>query len=987
MLLAGVMETVKQSLDMSSNPRIDIKLQTSLKNSNNQQFRTSTKPFPNNKEEESKQTTTQITNIIQTDNEKKLKTRIYVIQEIINTEEKYQKILIDLIENVIKPCRELKYLTKDQEKEIFSNVETIAKFSESFLSSLKTAYGQDFNPKKTLFAATIVKMQPFFRYYYPYCINFKDARLILEQLRKENPQFDQWLKNIELTKWDQVIDAVLIEPVQRMPRYVILMKELKKNTHNWHPDYPSIEQALKTFDDLNTTVNKHMEEYLKTLRLFELAAKYGKHFKDELVDPKRKFLAEEAMTLINDGETRQVVCYFLTDIMLITERVFTGDMKLIKSLHFGQKSYVLNLPNTKHYNHLITIYGEEEGLTFILESEESKSKIIQFINKSVLSEIKYKKPSNNLFSLDQDEISQDQSHQTNVIVKILGSIKRGMEKLSPFVVYFIRISYGNFLSEVFLRYRELKVLDVYVRSTFPDIKTSSFPKKKVFHQKTQTIEGRTLDIQNFLQMILNSNMIKANPIKVLKFLNLPATFYELHSIKAKENSFFQNMNDVGEKLLRRFSVFRVLFDFFHTKRPIYSLLTPDSEAKLLLREREIEIELPDGSKQIMMINKFTKALDLCYEIAQKLGLVSWLDFKLVLEKSEIDDRIVDDDEFVFKALNIDEFEMENPLENPNFLDKMYEILQNGEILIKGLFRAKFRLKWRKCIFLNNSIENIDYLIDPVKLNFMTSQVFQEIFQNKYDLSLNDYCLFAALFAYISYGSLIEIEKENFMKFIVEKVIFKIIPIKVFIRENKQMWVNLILMFWKKFTEEIEKIVEFNKFYNETIEENIMVSMLTPEQKINENNKFKFKINDGKILARMLAIKYIMNSENYGTKTYLAIYTKVKKNEENSLEVKKICKISVKYNRVKILDEFNKIIEEITLKNIEEFNVFPDFVEIALKETKPEEGNGKFVYRLYSSESINIYRSLELYSQIEILTSELHKKYVKKLKEENSKQNC
>ena len=569
-----------------------------------------------------------------------------------------------------------------------------------------------------------------------------------------------------------------------------------------------------------------------------------------------------------------------------------------------------------------------------------------------------------------------------VHVKILGTNKRGREKISPFIVYFIKIQYGAFLSEVFLRYRELKTLDEYFRNNFPDVKISSFPKKKVFHQRTLTIEGRVFEIEKFLILILNSQAVKEHPEQVLKFLSLPPNFYELHNVSAKDNSFFQGLNDVGEKLLRRFSVFRVLFDFFHTKRPIYSLLGQNSEQQL--KERDIEVELCDGSKHILKINKVTKALDLCYEIAQKVGLISWLDFKLVLEKSAVEDRVIDDDEYVYKALNIDEFLMENQLENPNILDKVYELLQKGGVLVKGLFRAKYRLKWKKCIFLNSSIENIDYLRDPVKLNYMTEQVFQEIFQNKYDLSVNDYCLFGALFAYVSYGNLLEMNNDDFVDFVERKVIFKIVPIKVFIHEKKKQWLDLVLMFWKKLSEEIEKIIQFNKMYNEGIEETIMVSMLNPEQKLTENSpKLKYKISDGKILARLLAIKYIMNSDNYGTKTYLAMYRKLKKNEESNLEPKRICKVSIKYNRVQIFDDLSHLIEEIPLKSIEEFNVFPDFVEIVMKSLQKNESN--IEYRLFSSESIHIYRSLELYSQIQILTSELHKKYVKKLKSENHPQ--
>ena len=756
-------------------------------------------------------------NIIQANNEKKLKHRVFIIQEILKTEENYMNILLELINTVILPCQELKYLNKTQEKEIFSNIETIAKFSEKFYSALKEKFDNNFDTSKTLFAETIVRMQPFFRFYYPYCINYQDARWKLEEIRKDNPQFNIWLKNIEMEKWDKVIDSVLIEPVQRLPRLLLLLKELRKNTDISHPDYKYIEQALKSFEELNSSVNKNMEEYIKGLKLFELAEKYKKHFKHELIDPKRKFLEEEAMTLITDGATRQVVCYFLSDMLLVTEHSFT-DMKLIKYLHFDAKSYVYDMPNAKHYNHLITICGLEEGLTFILDSSESKTKILQFFTKTILSELKMKQSMyKNSMSCKYLLISTDRNEEGMmnsagfpqiplVYVNILGSVKRGLEKLTPYIVYFIRVKYGKYLTDLFLRYRELKTLDDYVKSTFSEMKDTSFPSKKIFHQETKTIEGRKLDMENFLRVVLNSEHIKAKPEMVLKFLNLPQNFYELNDI-AKDESFFLNLNDVGEKLLRRFSVFRVLHDFFLGTRPIYSISKiPDK-----MVYKEIEIQLPDESRYTVPINKYTKGLDLCYELAQKIGLISWMDYKLILEKSDIEERVIDDDEFVFKALNIDDIMMENPLEEPSLFEKMYEKFQKGQVAIKELFRANYRLKWKKSIYLSPNIENIDYMKDSVKLNLMVCQIFLEISQKKFELSKNDYSLFAALYAFLFYGNLLELDIENSIKFIEEKIVNKIIPIEAFLKEDRALWMNAILIFWKKFSVEISKIIDFNRF--------------------------------------------------------------------------------------------------------------------------------------------------------------------------------
>lgn len=995
----------ENSEETAKTVRIEPRLQASFKPSNNPQliekYRVSVKPEAMEEEKSAfSNNITKIPAIMQSEIEKKLRNRVHVIQEFLSTEEKYMNILFDLINTVIIPCRELQYLTNEEEKDVFSNIETIAKFSERFLAALKAIYNEEFDTKTTLFAETIVKMQPFFLFFNPYCINYQDSRMKLEKIRKEKPQFHQWLKNIELTKWDKVIDSLLIEPVQRLPRYVLLMKEIRKNTPTSHPDYKNIEKALQTFEELNNTVNKHMAEYLKTLKLFELAEKYGKFFKHDLVDPKRKFLEEEAMTLISDGTTKQVICYFLTDMLLVTEHVFT-EMKLIKSLHFHAKSYVYDIPNTKHYQNLVTIYGEEEGLTFILDSQESKSKLMHFLNKNVINEIKSRQemflksiPSHNMMmSIEKsDEINESKAkiEEPLVNVTILGTVKRGLEKISPFIVYFTRIQYGKFLTDIFLRYRELKVLDDYVRKHFQDIKFSSFPKKKLFHQKTKTIDGRKIDIQNFLQVLLNSRNIRENSQQILKLLNLPHNFYQLWDVNPVENSsFFQNLNDLAEKLLRRFSVFRILYDFFRTKRPIYSLLKESSSEKLL--EKELEIETPDENIHKIRINKYTKALDLCYEIANNLSLVSWLDYKLVLEKNETELRVIDDDEFVFKALNIDEILLENREEEQKklgFFEKLSEQFRIGQSKIKEFFKDKFKIKFKKCIFPHSFIEKTDYTRDFVRLNLICCQAFQEISKNKYDLSLNDFCFFAGLYAFIKYGSLSEIKSSNFLSFFDEKIVAQMIPETIFVQEQKSLWMSTIMIFWKKISAEITKIIETNRFYNESLEENIMASMFNPEalHMSNENSQYKYKISDEKRLAQMITMKYLMTSEMYGTHNYMVLFRKFKKGADETKIIKIVGKLVINFKSLKLFAENQKEDEIISLKNIDNFKVFPEHLEICLREAQissKEKEKCECVYSIYSSESIEIYRTIELYFEIGRLTADLKKSYLKKMKQKST----
>jgi hypothetical protein len=66
------------------------------------------------------------------------------------------------------------------------------------------------------------------------------------------------------------IDGFLIKPVQRLPKYVILLKDLVKHTPTNHPDIENIRGALSAFDNVNYHNNDSMSRALNNLKIAEL---------------------------------------------------------------------------------------------------------------------------------------------------------------------------------------------------------------------------------------------------------------------------------------------------------------------------------------------------------------------------------------------------------------------------------------------------------------------------------------------------------------------------------------------------------------------------------------------------------------------------------------------------------------------------------------------------------------------------------------------
>jgi hypothetical protein len=83
---------------------------------------------------------------------------------------------------------------------------------------------------------------PHFKMYTQYCYNYPNALATMTKLTEENSKFKSFIKKAESIMQKRFMD-VLITPVQRVPRYVLLLDTLIKHTSDDHPDYAQLKKA------------------------------------------------------------------------------------------------------------------------------------------------------------------------------------------------------------------------------------------------------------------------------------------------------------------------------------------------------------------------------------------------------------------------------------------------------------------------------------------------------------------------------------------------------------------------------------------------------------------------------------------------------------------------------------------------------------------------------------------------------------------------
>jgi hypothetical protein len=208
--------------------------------------------------------------------------RTNIMREMYETEKSYVRNLKEICDLYMGPMKDTKW--KDHINKLFSNIMMIVQINDELLEGLSKAIS-DWNPETTQVGPVFAKMAPFMRLYNTYGNSYNDAATLLLELKKKD-DFSTFLQNCRGTQ-PLDLEALLIQPVQRIPRYRMLLEDMLKNTPSSHPDKAGVETSLIQIRDVANNVNE-------SIRATEQAKKIGEQTGlQKYIAPHRKLLAEQ----------------------------------------------------------------------------------------------------------------------------------------------------------------------------------------------------------------------------------------------------------------------------------------------------------------------------------------------------------------------------------------------------------------------------------------------------------------------------------------------------------------------------------------------------------------------------------------------------------------------------------------------------------------------------------------------------------------------
>lgn len=218
-----------------------------------------------------------------------------VTNEIMQSEQIYRDYLLACItfyHEPVKKQRDRLGVTDPMILTIFSNLPVLAQFHSLLLKDLMSN-----SPEQTL-----LRYVDFFRLYVEYVSNFSFSCATLSNLMSTNKSFKAFLA-AQLDKYPQRQDlnSLLIMPVQRLPRYVLLLRELRRYAPS--DRHALIDSAIDKVEAICQRINQAQSEAERLHSISQLQRKL-KWPSDPniptLLAPSRKLLREDDVRLVED---------------------------------------------------------------------------------------------------------------------------------------------------------------------------------------------------------------------------------------------------------------------------------------------------------------------------------------------------------------------------------------------------------------------------------------------------------------------------------------------------------------------------------------------------------------------------------------------------------------------------------------------------------------------------------------------------------------
>jgi hypothetical protein len=182
------------------------------------------------------------------------KLRNKAIDEIIDSERNYLKQLEIIEEYFMNPIKETYMLPGQVFAAIFGDILGIRQVNKELLTAMEHSTDQ--------IGKVFLELAPYLKFYSTDANDFESDIKLIEEWKEKHKGIRTLVANAETRpEVQKKLNSLLITPIQRIPRYKLLLDDIIKNTPRFHPDRNNLEEARTQIDAIAWYINDQIKDH------------------------------------------------------------------------------------------------------------------------------------------------------------------------------------------------------------------------------------------------------------------------------------------------------------------------------------------------------------------------------------------------------------------------------------------------------------------------------------------------------------------------------------------------------------------------------------------------------------------------------------------------------------------------------------------------------------------------------------------------------
>ncbi|XP_057709696.1 FYVE, RhoGEF and PH domain-containing protein 4-like isoform X1 [Corythoichthys intestinalis] len=269
-------------------------------------------------------------------------------------------------------------------RNIFSNISSIYSFHSQFLLPDLEDCIAHWHERPGL-GNVLLQHAPFLRMYADYVRNFDQAMELVRIWTERSSAFRNIIEDIQSQEvcGSLTLQHHMLEPVQRIPRYELLLRDYVKKLPPTYPDFEFAHKSLQTISMAANHSNSAVHQAESIKRLLEIYEMVGE---EEVVNPTNEFLREGRLVKLaarNTSAMERHLFLFNNFLLCCTPKFSLVGQRFTVRCRIGVDGMQVQETANEDHPYAFQVSGKEKTLELQASSEQDRDDWIKVIQDAI----------------------------------------------------------------------------------------------------------------------------------------------------------------------------------------------------------------------------------------------------------------------------------------------------------------------------------------------------------------------------------------------------------------------------------------------------------------------------------------------------------------------------------------------------------------------------------------------------------------------------